>query len=262
MKSDGSYTYFAADMAYHNDKLKRGFRNLINVFGADHAGYIKRVRATVQALSDGKANLDVKVCQLVKLFRAGQPVKMSKRAGTFVTLREVVDEVGRDPVRFMMLYRKNDAPLDFDLAKVMEQSKDNPVFYVQYAHARGASVFRQVNDIFPDFSPGSPHVLNADLSQLTDAGELDLIRRLAAFPKLVEGASVAHEPHRVAFYLYDLASTFHSQWTKGNEMPHLRFIQPDNGTLTAARLALIGASTQVLASGLAILGVHAPDEMR
>jgi arginyl-tRNA synthetase len=162
----------------------------------------------------------------------------------------------------MMLYRKNDAPLDFDLAKVMEQSKDNPVFYVQYAHARGASVFRQVNDIFPDFSPGSPHVLNADLSQLTDAGELDLIRRLAAFPKLVEGASVAHEPHRVAFYLYDLASTFHSQWTKGNEMPHLRFIQPDNGTLTAARLALIGASTQVLASGLAILGVHAPDEMR
>jgi arginyl-tRNA synthetase len=261
-KADGSYTYFAADMAYHNDKLKRGFRNLINVFGADHAGYIKRVRATVQALSDGKANLDVKVCQLVKLFRAGQPVKMSKRAGTFVTLREVVDEVGRDPVRFMMLYRKNDAPLDFDLAKVMEQSKDNPVFYVQYAHARGASVFRQVNDIFPDFSPGSPHVLNADLSQLTDAGELDLIRRLAAFPKLVEGASVAHEPHRVAFYLYDLASTFHSQWTKGNEMPHLRFIQPDNGTLTAARLALIGASTQVLASGLAILGVHAPDEMR
>ena len=261
-KADGSYTYFAADMAYHNDKLKRGFRNLINVFGADHAGYIKRVRATVKALSDGKANLDVKVCQLVKLFRAGQPVKMSKRAGTFVTLREVVDEVGRDPVRFMMLYRKNDAPLDFDLAKVMEQSKDNPVFYVQYAHARGASVFRQVNDIFPDFSPGSPHVLNADLSQLTDAGELDLIRRLAAFPKLVEGASVAHEPHRVAFYLYDLASTFHSQWTKGNEMPHLRFIQPDNGTLTAARLALIGASTQVLASGLAILGVHAPDEMR
>ena len=261
-KADGSYTYFAADMAYHNDKLKRGFRNLINVFGADHAGYIKRVRATVKALSDGKANLDVKVCQLVKLFRAGQPVKMSKRAGTFVTLREVVDEVGRDPVRFMMLYRKNDAPLDFDLAKVMEQSKDNTLFYVQYAHARGASVFRQVNDIFPDFSPGSPHVLNADLSQLTDAGELDLIRRLAAFPKLVEGASVAHEPHRVAFYLYDLASTFHSQWTKGNEMPHLRFIQPDNGTLTAARLALIGASTQVLASGLAILGVHAPDEMR
>jgi arginyl-tRNA synthetase len=261
-KADGSYTYFAADVAYHRDKLQRGFRNLINVFGADHAGYIKRVRATVSALSDGKANLDVKVCQLVKLFRAGEPVKMSKRAGTFVTLRDVVDEVGRDPVRFMMLYRKNDAPLDFDLARVLEQSKDNPVFYVQYAHARGASVFRQVREVFPDFSPGSAHVLNADLSLLSDPGELDLIKRLAAFPKLVEGAAVAHEPHRVAFYLYDLASTFHAQWTKGNEMPHLRFIQPDNGTLTAARLALIGANTQVLASGLAILGVHAPDEMR
>ncbi|HWB46424.1 MAG TPA: arginine--tRNA ligase [Hyphomicrobiaceae bacterium] len=261
-KADGSYTYFAADVAYHRDKLQRGFRNLINVFGADHAGYIKRVRATVSALSDGKANLDVKVCQLVKLFRAGEPVKMSKRAGTFVTLRDVVDEVGRDPVRFMMLYRKNDAPLDFDLARVLEQSKDNPVFYVQYAHARGASVFRQVREVFPAFSPGSAHVLNADLSLLSDPGELDLIKRLAAFPKLVEGAAVAHEPHRVAFYLYDLASTFHAQWTKGNEMPHLRFIQPDNGTLTAARLALIGANTQVLASGLAILGVHAPDEMR
>jgi arginyl-tRNA synthetase len=262
MKSDGSYTYFAADMAYHRNKLARGFLHLINVFGADHAGYLTRVKAAVAALSGGKADLDIKVCQLVKLFRAGEPVRMSKRAGTFVTLREVVDEVGRDPVRFMMLYRKNDAPLDFDLAKVLEQSKDNPVFYVQYAHARAKSVFRNVRDIFPDFHEGSATVLNADLSRLEDAGEIDLIKRIAAFPVVVEGAARAHEPHRLAFYLYDLAAAFHGQWTRGNDLPHLRFIQSDDGSLTAARLAMIEANAKVLASGLALLGVLAPDEMR
>jgi arginyl-tRNA synthetase len=260
MKSDGSYTYFAADMAYHHNKLARGFKHLINVFGADHAGYLTRVKATVAALSDGKADLDIKVCQLVRLFRAGEPVRMSKRAGTFVTLREVVDEVGRDPVRFMMLYRKNDAPLDFDLAKVLEQSKDNPVFYVQYAHARACSVFRMAKEVFPRLS--ASEVLNADLGRLQDAGEIDLVKKLAAFPNVVEGAARAHEPHRLAFYLYDLASAFHTQWTKGNELPHLRFIQASDGTLTAARLALIRANAQVLASGLALIGVHAPEEMR
>ncbi|MBX9587993.1 MAG: arginine--tRNA ligase [Hyphomonadaceae bacterium] len=262
MKSDGSYTYFAADMAYHHNKLGRGFLHLINVFGADHAGYLTRVKAAVAALSDGKADLDIKVCQLVKLFRAGEPVRMSKRAGTFVTLREVVDEVGRDPVRFMMLYRKNDAALDFDLAKVLEQSKDNPVFYVQYAHARAKSVFRNAGEVFPHLKEGSPDVLNADLSCLDDPGEIDLIKRIAAFPELVEGAARAHEPHRVAFYLYDLAAAFHGQWARGNDLPHLRFIQPNDGTLTAARLALIEANAHVLASGLALLGVLAPDEMR
>ena len=251
MKSDGSYTYFAADMAYHHNKLARGFERLINVFGADHAGYLTRVKAAVAALSDGKADLDIKVCQLVRLFRAGEPVRMSKRAGAFVTLREVVDEVG-----------KNDAPLDFDLAKVLEQSKDNPVFYVQYAHARAQSVFRMVKDVFPRLSVDAPEVLRADLGLLQDAGEIDLIKKLAAFPNVVEGAARAHEPHRLAFYLYDLASAFHAQWSKGNESPHLRFIQSSDGKLTAARLALIRANAQVVASGLALIGVHAPDEMR
>jgi arginyl-tRNA synthetase len=262
MKSDGSYTYFAADMAYHHNKLGRGFRHLINVFGADHAGYLKRVKAAVAALSGGRADLDIKVCQLVRLFRGGEPVRMSKRAGTFVTLREVVDEVGRDPVRFMMLYRKNDAPLDFDLAKVVEQSKDNPVFYVQYAHARAKSVFRNVREVFPNFSAQAPEVAGADLSLLQDPGEIELIKKLAAFPHLIEAAARAHEPHRLAFYLYDLASAFHAQWTRGNESPHLRFIQAHDGKLTAARLALVRANAQVLAAGLAIIGVHAPEEMR
>jgi arginyl-tRNA synthetase len=262
MKSDGSYTYFAADMAYHHNKLSRGFRHLINVFGADHSGYLTRVKAAVAALSDGKADLDIKVCQLVKLFRDGKPVAMSKRAGTFVTLREVVDEVGRDPVRFMMLYRKNDAALDFDLAKVLEQSKDNPVFYVQYAHARAKSVFRNAREVFPALTEGAQEILNADLSRLDDAGEMDLMRKLAAFSAAAEGAARAHEPHRLAFYLYDLASAFHAQYARGNDLTHLRFIQPQDATLTAARLALIGANVQVLAAGLAILGVLAPDEMR
>jgi arginyl-tRNA synthetase len=262
LKSDGSYTYFASDMAYHHNKLERGFKHLINVFGADHSGYIKRMKAAVAALSDGKADLDIKVCQLVRLLRAGEPVKMSKRAGTFVTLREVVDEVGRDPVRFMMLYRKNDATLDFDLAKVIEQSKDNAVFYVQYAHARAHSVFRNVRETFPDLDAMGPEVAAADVSGLTDPAELDLIKRLALFPRLVEGAAAAHEPHRLAFYLNDLAASFHSLWTRGNESPHLRFIQPGDRKLTAARLALMRSCAQVVTSGLGILGVHAPSEMR
>jgi arginyl-tRNA synthetase len=262
LKSDGSYTYFAADMAYHHNKLARGFRHLINVFGADHSGYLTRMKAAVAALSDGKVDLDIKVCQLVRLLRDGKPVKMAKREGEFVTLRDVVDEVGRDPVRFMMLYRKNDAALDFDLAKVLEQSKDNPVFYVQYAHARAKSVFRNAQQIFPALGESSQDVLDADLSLLSDAGEIDLIKRLAAFPALVDGAARAHEPHRLAFYLYDLASSFHGQYARGNDSPHLRFIQAGDGILTAARLALVQANAQVLATGLQLLGVLAPSEMR
>jgi arginyl-tRNA synthetase len=235
---------------------------LINVFGADHIGYIPRMKAAVAALSGGAADIDIKVCQLVKLFRAGEPVKMSKRAGTFVTLRDVVDEVGRDPVRFMMLYRKNDAPLDFDFAKVTEQSKDNPVFYVQYAHARAASILRNVAEAFPELTSDSKEVRGADLSRISDAGELDLIRKLAFFPTLAEGAARAHEPHRVAFYLYDLASAFHGQWTRGNDLPQLRFIQSSDRNLTAARCALVVAVQCVIRSGLALLGVGAPDAMR
>jgi arginyl-tRNA synthetase len=262
LKSDGSYTYFAADMAYHHNKVARGFKHLINVFGADHAGYLTRVKATVAALSGGKADLDIKVCQLVRLLRAGEPVRMSKRAGNFVTLRDVVDEVGRDPVRFMMLYRKNDAALDFDLAKVREQSKDNPVFYVQYGHARAKSIFRNAQEVFPALSEDAQEVVGADLSLLSDSGEIELMKRLAAFPTVLEGAARAHEPHRLAFYLYDLASFFHGQYARGNDSPHLRFIQPANGTLTAARLALAQANAQVLATGLTLLGVLAPSEMR
>ena len=261
-KSDGSYTYFAGDVAYHYDKLSRGFRHLINVFGADHVGYIPRIKAVVAALSDKTADLDVKVVQLVRLFKAGEPYKMSKRAGTFVTLRDVVDEVGRDPVRYMMLYRKNQETLDFDFAKVTEQSKDNPVFYVQYAHARSASVLRNAVEQIPGLDVSVDALRRADLSLLTDAGEIDLIKRLASFPRLIEGASSAHEPHRIAFYLYDLASALHSQWTRGNDSPHLRFIQSNDGVATSARLALIAATKTVIKSGLDVLGVEAPDAMR
>ena len=261
-KSDGSFTYFAGDVAYHYDKLRRGFRHLINVFGADHIGYIPRMKAAVAALSDGGADLDVKVVQLVRLFKGGEPYKMSKRAGTFVTLRDVVEEVGRDPVRFMMLYRKNQEPLDFDFAKVTEQSKDNPVFYVQYAHARAASVLRNAAEQLLGTDLTRNSLSKNDLSVLVDAGELDLIKRLAAFPRLVEGAAAAHEPHRVAFYLYDLASALHAQWTRGNDSPHLRFIQINDGVATSARLALIAATKTVIKSGLHILGVEAPEAMR
>jgi arginyl-tRNA synthetase len=261
-KSDGSYTYFAGDIAYHYDKLQRGFLHMINVFGADHIGYISRMKAAVAALSDRKADLDIKVVNLVKLFKNGEPFKMSKRAGTFVTLRDVVDEVGRDPVRFMMLYRKNNEQLDFDFAKVTEQSKDNPVFYVQYAHARAASIFRNAAEQMPGLDLSQKALEKADLSILTDAGEIDLVRRLGVFPRLIEGAAKAHEPHRVAFYLYDLASALHGQWSRGNDSPHLRFIQSNDGVATLARLALIAATKTVITSGLHILGVEAPDAMR
>jgi arginyl-tRNA synthetase len=262
-KSDGTYTYFASDIAYHRSKLERGFRILIDVWGADHGGYIKRMQAAVAALSDKKAELDVKVVQLVKLLRAGEPVKMSKRAGEFVTLREVVDEVGRDAVRFMMLFRKNDAVLDFDLAKVLEQSRDNPVFYVQYGHARAQSIFRNAHTAFPDLpADNTSLVASANLAALSDPAELALMRRIALYPRIVEAASLAHEPHRIAFYLYDLASEFHALYTLGNAAPHLRFIMQDDRQLTEARLVLVQGVATVLASGLALLGVEAPNEMR
>jgi arginyl-tRNA synthetase len=262
LKSDGSYTYFASDIAYHRNKFERGFRNLIDVWGADHGGYIKRVQSAVKAISGGQAELDVKIVQLVKLLRAGEPVKMSKRSGDFVTLREVVDEVGRDAVRFMMIYRKNDAPLDFDLIKVVEQSKDNPVFYVQYAHARCASVLRQAGEAFPGVDFITETLIRADLSVLRDEAEMDVLRRIAQFPRLVEAAAEAHEPHRVAFYLYDLASAFHSLWNRGKDLPQLRFVNQSDRSSTEARLALVHALKGVLATGLSILGVSAPEEMR
>ena len=265
-KSDGGYTYFASDITYHKNKFDRGFRTLIDVWGADHGGYIKRMQAAVKAVSGGKADLDVKIVQLVKLLRAGEPVKMSKRSGDFVTLREVVDEVGVDAVRFMMLYRKNDAPLDFDLAKVIEQSRDNPVFYVQYAHARGQSIFRNAVEVLPDLPTEdrarAAMLTKASVERLTDPAELALMRCLALYPRAVEAAALAHEPHRLAFYLYDLASEFHAFWTRGNDAPHLRFIIQDDPQKTLARLALVQGIVTVLASGLASLGVGAPQEMR
>jgi arginyl-tRNA synthetase len=267
IKSDGSYTYFASDIANHKNKFDRGFSNLIDVFGADHGGYIKRMQAAVKAVTSGKATLDVKIIQLVKLLRAGEPVKMSKRSGEFVTLREVVDEVGSDAVRFMMLFRKNDAVLDFDLAKVIEQSKDNAVFYVQYGHARGHSIFRNarenvLSDLPEEAAARAAYLLKAPLERLSDPSELDLLKRLALFPRTIESAAVAHEPHRIAFYLYDLASEFHALWNKGHDLPYLRFIINNDAEITRARLAMVQGVVSVLASGLAVLGVHAPTEMR
>ena len=265
-KSDGSYTYFASDIAYHKSKFDRGFRHMIDVWGADHGGYVKRMKAAVAAISGEKADLDVKIVQLVKLLRAGEPVKMSKRSGDFVTLREVVDEVGRDAVRFMMLYRKNDAVLDFDLARVIEQSRDNPVFYVQYGHARGHSIFRNAAPELPGLpterAARAAFLLDARLDLLSDPAEVSLMRRIALYPRTIEAAALAHEPHRIAFYLYELASEFHALWTKGKDTPHLRFIIQNDPTMTAARLALVEGVVTVLASGLGLLGVGAPEEMR
>jgi arginyl-tRNA synthetase len=261
MKSDGSYTYFASDIAYHRDKFRRGFKSMIDVWGADHSGHIKRMQSALAALTGNEADLDVKVCQLVRLFRSGEPVKMSKRAGTFVTLREVVDEVGAGPVRFMMLYRKNDAPLDFDFAKVTEQSRDNPVFYVQYAHARACSVLKNVRERFPDLDLGGEKLALADLDRLNDDAEIALIRRIAQFPRVVEGAAQAHEPHRLGFYLYDLAGDFHGLWNRGKDLPQLRFIYENDRELTRARIALVDATKRVVALGLGILGVHAMHEL-
>ena len=242
------------------------FVNLIDVWGADHGGYVKRMQAAVKAISGSKADLDVKLVQLVRLLRAGEPVKMSKRAGEFVTLREVVDEVGRDAVRFDMLYRKNDAALDFDLAKVIEHSRDNPVFYVQYGHARGQSVFRNAREELPDLPQAASArvamLKGAPIERLIDTGEVSLLRRIALYPRVVEAAAAAHEPHRIAFYLYELASEFHAQWTRGKDLPHLRFIIQNDRETTTARLALVEGIVTVLASGLDLLGVSAPEEMR
>ena len=265
-KSDGGYTYFASDIAYHRSKFERDFSTMIDVWGADHGGYIKRMQAAVKAVTAGEAMLDVKIVQLVRLLRGGEPVKMSKRSGDFVTLREVVDEVGRDAVRFMMLYRKNDALLDFDLAKVKEQSKDNPVFYVQYGHARGHSIFRNAREVFPELPADDAarvdYLRDARLDKLIDPTELSLLRRLALYPRVVETSAAAHEPHRVAFYLYDLASEFHALWTHGRDAPHLRFIINNDREMTKARLSMVQGIVSVLASGLALLGVSAPVEMR
>jgi arginyl-tRNA synthetase len=262
LKSDGSFTYFASDIAYHRSKFERGFKEMIDVWGADHGGYVKRVQASLKAVTGGEGHLDVKLCQLVRLFRDGVAVRMSKRSGDLVTLRDVIDEVGRDPIRFMMVFRKNDAALDFDLAKVLEQSKDNPVFYVQYAHARCCSVFRQAAEAFPRLSLEPRALGAADFGALSDEAELAVIRSLAQYPRVIEAAAASHEPHRIAFFLYDLASLFHSLWNKGKDVPALRFVNQGNPDLTSARLALVYAVRSVIASGLAILGVTAPEEMR
>ncbi|MBY5412018.1 arginine--tRNA ligase [Rhizobium leguminosarum] len=261
IKSDGSYTYFAADVAYFKNKFDRGFDEMIYVLGADHGGYVKRLEAVARGVSDGKAKLTVLLCQLVKLYRNGEPVKMSKRSGDFVTLRDVVEEVGRDSVRFMMLYRKNSEPLDFDFAKVTEQSKDNPVFYVQYAHARCMSVFRQAREAFPDLDV-SPEKLAKTVAGIGDPAELQLVAKLAEFPRIVEAAAQSQEPHRIAFYLYDVASSFHAHWNKGKDQPELRFVNDKNRESSIARLGLVYAVASVLKSGLAITGTAAPDEMR
>jgi len=257
MKSDGSWTYFAPDIAYHYDKVQRGFDGLIDVFGADHGGYVKRMKAAVAALSDGRVPVDIKLTQMVKLFKNGEPFKMSKRSGNFVMLRDLVDQVGPDVTRFHMLTRKNDAPIDFDFDKVTEQSKENPVFYVQYAHARVHSVLRKAA---PDVADAV--LAEADLSGLTHQAELALAAKISEWPRLVEIAARTHEPHRVAFYLYDLASEFHALWNRGNDDPALRFLQEGDSAATQAKIALIRAVSVVISHGLGILGVTPVEEMR
>ncbi|MEP6019168.1 MAG: arginine--tRNA ligase [Paracoccaceae bacterium] len=259
MKSDGAWTYFAPDIAYHYDKITRGFDELIDVFGADHGGYVKRMKAAVSALSGGKTPLDVKLTQLVKLFKNGEPFKMSKRAGTFVTLRDVVDQVGPGVTRFHMLTRKNDAPLDFDFDKVLEQSRDNPVFYVQYAHARVTSVLRKATEAGVNVADSD--LAAADLTQLAHEAEQGLAAKIAEWPRLVETAARTNEPHRVAFYLYELAGVFHSLWNLGNAHPELRFVQED-ANASQAKIALARATMLVIQAGLGILGVKPEDELR
>ena len=260
MKSDGGWTYFAPDIAYHYDKISRGFDLLIDVFGADHGGYVKRMKAAVSALSNGRVPVDIKLCQLVKLYKNGEPFKMSKRAGTFVTLRDVVDQVGADVTRFVMLTRKNDAPLDFDFDKVLEQSKDNPVFYVQYANARVNSVLRKAAEA--GIAVDDATLAGADLSGLTHEAELAVARKIAEWPRLVEIAGRTNEPHRVAFYLYDLASDLHALWNRGNDDASLRFIQEGDVATSQAKIALARAVTVVISAGLGILGVTPAEEMR
>ena len=259
MKSDGGWTYFAPDIAYHYDKVQRGFDMLIDVFGADHGGYVKRMKAAVSALSEGAVPLDIKLTQLVKLFKNGKEFKMSKRAGTFVTLRDVVDQVGPDVTRFVMLTRKNDAMLDFDFAKVLEQSRENPVFYVQYAHARVHSVLRKAAEA--GVATDMETLQRADLSQLDHEAELKLAQKLAEWPRMVETAARSNEPHRIAFYLYELAGDFHGLWNRGNDVPELRFLQ-DDAALSQSKIALAQAAAIVIASGLGILGVKPAEEMR
>ena len=261
-KSDGAWTYFAGDIAYHRDKVARGFNDLINVFGADHGGYVKRLQAVVTAVSDGSAHLDVKLCQLVSLMDNGKPVRMSKRAGTFVTLREVVDRVGKDVVRFIMLTRKNDAALDFDFARVTEQSRDNPVWYVQYAHARACSVLRLAGEQFPDRDLSPAALADGPLDGLDAPEDLALVRLLAGWPRLVDSAAEAHEPHRVAYYLGEVAAAFHGLWTKGKDDATLRFLLPEDETRTLARLALVQGAATVIASGLRVFGVQPLEELR
>ncbi|MGR3711730.1 MAG: arginine--tRNA ligase [Shimia sp.] len=259
-KSDGAWTYFAPDIAYHYDKVTRGFDELIDVFGADHGGYVKRMKAAVSALSDGEVPLDVKLTQLVKLYKNGEPFKMSKRAGTFVTLRDVVDQVGSDVTRFVMLTRKNDAPLDFDFDKVLEQSKDNPVFYVQYAHARVCSVVRKAEEA--GISASDADLIAADFSKLDHEAEIAVAKKLAEWPRLVEIAGRTNEPHRVAFYLYELASELHGLWTKGNDITSLRFVQEGGAATSQSKIALARAVAVVISAGLGILGVTPAQEMR
>jgi arginyl-tRNA synthetase len=255
-KSDGSGTYFANDIANHLHKIERGFAELVHVWGADHGGYVKRMNAAVAALSDGKVKLDVVLTQIVHVLKGGQPVRMSKRAGTYVTLRDLIDEVGKDAVRFTMLTRKADAQMEFDLDKVVEQSRDNPVFYVQYAHARCRSVLRQAGD------PAVAELAGASFAPLSDPAEMALIRRMAAWPRTVEAAAAAREPHRIAFFLQDLAADFHVLWNKGRDDATLRFIRAEEPEATRARLALVAATAVVLRSGLAVMGVEPVEEMR
>jgi arginyl-tRNA synthetase len=261
IKSDGSYTYFASDIAYHRDKYLRGFNHQIVVLGADHSGYIKRLQAALKAVSNGEASVDVRICQFVRLLRNGEPVKMSKRSGELVTLSEVVDEVGSDAIRFMLLFRRNEAMLDFDFAKVKEQTKDNPVFYVQYAHARCYSIFKTAKRDAPNLDISEAALKNADFSLIDSNEELELIRLIAQWPRIVKAAAFAHEPHRIAFYIHDLAAGFHKFWAKGKENPSLRFVNQDSLNVTLTRLALVEAVRQVLKSALAILGVTAPKEL-
>jgi arginyl-tRNA synthetase len=261
VKSDGSYTYFAADIAYHRNKYLRGFKHMVNVLGADHSGYIKRLQAAVKAVSHGEADIDVRICQLVRLMKGGEPFKMSKRSGDLVTVADVVDEVGSDATRFMLLYRRNDAAMDFDFDLVKEQTRDNPVFYVQYAHARACSVFRVAERDLPGIDVSAQELGNAEVERLSSEAELELIRAVAQWPRVVRGAAEAHEPHRIAFYLYELAGAFHGFWAKGNADVSLRFVNSADPTLTAARLALVDAVRQVLVNGLRILGVSAPVEL-
>ncbi|EBA08905.1 arginine--tRNA ligase [Sagittula stellata] len=259
MKADGSWAYFAPDIAYHYDKVQRGFDLLINIFGADHGGYVKRLKAVVKALSQDRVPLDIKLIQLVKLFKNGAPFKMSKRAGTFITLRDLVDEVGADVARFHMLTRKSDATLDFDFDKVVEQSKENPVFYVQYAHARICSVLRKAGAEGIDVSDAT--LAAQDLSGMTHPAELHLAAKLAEWPRLVEIAARTHEPHRVATYLGELAADLHGLWNRGNDEPALRFLQ-DDPVATQSKIALARATAVVISAGLGILGVTPVEEMR